>query len=197
MKCIRGLFIVFASLFVISTAAYADRTGCDTLYVTGLTDSQIIDLKKKCIDAMKSVSESVTVSQVSEYAELGKNYGIALSEVAKSVGTTVNELAQTPVGKFMLVMVAYKVMGKDLIGIFGGFIWFTIMLPIWFYLFHRLVLKNRTYREYIESYEKDKQPKVVRREYDALKYDGDTGVMAFFMAIALVFICAAGFFMIF
>lgn len=191
----KRLFAVLVLLFGIAlpTAAYA---GCDSISVSGLPESAVIDLKKKCVE-IQTVAPAVDVNSMSEYAELGKKYGLALSEVAKSIGTTANELAQTPVGKFMLVMVAWKVMGEDLIGIIGGFLWFVVMLPLWTYMFHRLVLKNRTYREYVESYLKDDKPKVVRREYDALKYDNSTGVMAFFMGVAMIMICMSGFIMVF
>ena len=191
----KKMMLALGMLICLSVPSHA--TNCDSLQVSGVPDSVLIDLKKKCVDATNQASPAVTASQVSEYAELGKNYGIALSEVAKSVGSTVNDLAQTPVGKFMLVMVAYKVMGQDLIGVVGGFVWFCVMLPLWTYMFHRLVLKNRTYRDYIESYAKDDKPKVVRREYDALKYDSDIGVMAFFMGVILIMICGAGFLMVF
>jgi hypothetical protein len=171
--------------------AIAQNAGCDSIAVEGLPESVVIDLKKKCIELAKPVTPSVTVDSMGEYAELGKKYGIALSEVAKSIGTTVNELAQTPVGKFMLVMVAYRVMGDGIIGVLGGFTWFTIMLPIWLYMFHRLVLRNVKTRTYTDAQGK---PVTERMPVDM---ESSAGVTSFVMLLVLGVICIAGFIMVF
>lgn len=170
---------------------HAQMASCDSIAVEGLPEAVVIDLKKKCVELAKPAKPVVDVDQMSEYAELGKKYGVALSEVAKSIGTTVNELAQTPVGKFMLVMVAYRVMGEGLIGVLGGFIWFTTMLPIWLYMFHRLVLRNVKTKTYTDAAGK---PVVERMPVDM---EGPAGVVSIFMFFALGLICICGFFMVF
>lgn len=188
--------LLLAAAIAVSTfgaaPAVAQSTGCDSIEVQGLPESVIIDLKKKCVDLAKPVTPSMSVDNMGEYAELGKKYGIALSEVAKSIGTTVNELAQTPVGKFMLVMVAYRVMGDGIIGVVGGFVWFSTMIPLWLYMFHRLVLRQ-TYKT--RTYTDDKGKSVVERLPTELS--SDAAGTAFLMLIVLVMVCAAGFIMVF
>lgn len=175
---------------LLGLAAPAMAANCDQLSVSGMPENVLIDLKKKCVE-MQNVAPSISANDLGEYAELGKKYGIALSEVAKSIGTTVNELAQTPVGMFMLVMVAWKVVGHDLLGVFGGFVWFTVMLPIWLYMFHRLVLSTRTVRETVDN------DKVVNRVLSPVDYNGPAGPLTFFMGVFLIMICVSGFFMVF
>lgn len=185
----KKILLILAMLIGLAAPAYA--ANCDGINVVGMPESAVIDLKKKCVE-LQNVAPTVNANSLSEYAELGQKYGIALSEVAKSIGTTVNELAKTPVGVFMLVMVAWKVMGNDLIGIVGGFIWFTVMLPLWVYMFHRLVLSTRRVVE-TKSLNDDS----VRRVIDPVDYNGPAGPLAFTMSLFLIGICISGFLMVF
>jgi len=183
---------VLAIVFTLFATNIAVAGSCDQLEVPGMTDSQLIDLKKKCVDMSGTGSATVSANNMAEYAELGKKYGIALSEVAKSIGTTVNELAQTPVGKFMLVMVAYQVLGNDLLGIVGSFLWFGIMIPLWVYMFHRMVLSTRkTYENF------DANGKLTKREIQPVNWSDAPGVIAIVMMFVMLFICVSGFFMAF
>lgn len=195
---ISKLLMAGAVAIMSLTAVPALAGNCDQIAVPGLTDSQIIDLKKKCVEmnvpsVAANVVEAVSTENLSQYAELGQKYGIALSEVAKSIGVTVNDLAQTPVGKFMLVMVAYKVMGTDLLGVVGSVIWFTLMLPLWVYMFHRLVLSTRSIKETFGA-----DGKLTSRVLSPLDWrDGYPGPISFTMLIVLVAVCGAGFVMAF
>lgn len=188
----RLVWMVLALLLVLFAASQAFAGSCDQLAVPGMTDSQLIDLKKKCVDMAGNITAVSTANNMAEYAELGQKYGVALSEVAKSVGTTVNELAQTPVGRFMLIMVAYKVMGNDLLGIVGSFLWFTIMLPLWVYMFHRMVLSTRSVKETFDS-----SGKLASRVINPANWNEAPGVIAIIMMFVMLFICISGFFMAF
>lgn len=123
---------------------------------------------------------------MSEYAELGKKYGIALSEVAKSVGTTVNDLAKTPVGVFMLVLVAYKVVGSDFIGIAKEIVWFAVMLPMWAYYFKKLILST----ERTTTVEKDGKTIVNSKPVDFS--DSYVGGPAVLMLFIFIIVCIVG-----
>jgi len=186
--------MVLVLLLVLFTASQVFAGSCDQLQVPGMTDSQLIDLKKKCVDMAGNISSvgNTSVTDLSQYAELGQKYGIALSEVAKSIGVTVNELAQTPVGQFMLVMVAYKVMGNDLLGIVGSFLWFTIMIPLWVYMFHRMVLSTRSIKETF-----DNTGKLASRVVNPTDWGDAPGVIAIIMMFVMLFICISGFIMAF
>lgn len=186
-------------LLVLMFTAPASAVNCDNLQLSGMTDAQIVQLKQQCIDIQKKAADAastiptVSTQDLSQYAELGQKYGIALSEVAKSVGTTVNELAQTPVGIFMLIMVGWKVMGHDLLGIIGGFLWFIVMIPLWLHFFNRLVLKDRKIDEECDP----TTGKVKSRTIYPIKYQDGPGPMAGFLAVALILICICGFVMVF
>jgi hypothetical protein len=188
----KKIFAVIALMIAMTSPAVA-QSGCDAIAIQGMPESVIIDLKKKCLELAKPIAPSITVDDMGEYAELGKKYGIALSEVAKSIGTTVNELAQTPVGKFMLIMVAYNVMGEGLIGVFGGAVWFLTMIPLWIYMFHRMVLSTRSVRETYDH----TNSKLSNRVINPVDWNGPSSVIAIVMMFVMLFICVSGFVMIF
>ena len=186
----KKILLVLGLLIGLSSPIHA--ANCDAINVPGMPEATVIDLKKKCIDLQNSTKPVASVNELSEYAELGKKYGIALSEVAKSIGTTVNELAQTPVGKFMLVMVAYKVMGEGLIGVFGGILWFSTMIPLWIFMFYKLVFSTRRVVEITSPNDKS-----VKRTIDPVDYGGPAGPISVVMMFVMFAICISGFIMVF
>ena len=109
------------------------------------------------------------------------------------MGTTVNELAQTPVGIFMLVIVGWKTLGHDLLGVFGGIVWFTIMIPTWILFFRRMIFKDVKITESMDP----TTGKLVKRVTDPIKYEDGPGPVAVVMVVVLVLICIAGFIMVF
>lgn len=188
----KKLFAALAVMFALTSPVMAQSAGCDSIAVEGLPEAVVIDLKKKCVEWAKPITPAMSVDDMGEYAELGKKYGIALSEVAKSIGTTVNDLAQTSVGKFMLVMVAYRVMGEGVIGVLGGVVWFMTMIPLWLYMFHRMVLSTRKVFETFTP-----EGKLSNREVTPVDWKEEPGVIAITMMLVMLFICVCGFFMIF
>ncbi len=79
----KKFFAAIALMLALAVPAAA-QTGCDALEVNGLPEAVVIDLKKKCVELAKPVT-TIDVDSMGEYAELGKKYGIALSEVAKAL----------------------------------------------------------------------------------------------------------------
>jgi hypothetical protein len=204
MYTITKLIIIPASLAVLMACATPAFASCDGLSVSGLSEEQVITLKQNCIkmenDAKAAAAAAAAVpapildkDHLEEYADIGKKYGVALSEVAKSVGTTVNELAQTPVGMFMLAIVAWKALGRDMVGLFGGMLWFTIMIPLLGHYFNKLVLKDRKVKETFDPTTKA----LVSREVLPLDWNSGQAGAAWILGILFIAMCACGFFMIF
>jgi len=194
MKTLKAMCLAAFALLAVSCATPAFAS-CDGLSISGLTDVQIVQLKQACVElqAKAAAAPPVTAENIEEYANIGKKYGIALSEVAKSVGTTVNELAQTPVGIFMLIVVGWKTLGHDLLGVFGGIVWFSVMIPTWILFFRRMVFKDIKTTDMFDP----TTSKLVKRIKDPIKYEDGPGAAAFVLLIVLVAICIAGFVMIF
>jgi len=191
----KNILLTIGLLFslLIAYPAYA-QANCDNLVVSGMSDAQIIKLKQQCVELNRApVSAAETASQVAEYAELGQKYGIAISEVAKSIGTTVNELAFTPVGIFLLVIVAWKTVGGDLLGVIGGTVWFIVMLPLWLHLLNKFVLQHA----YIMTEKFNDAGKRISRAREPVKWTEGSATLAVLMFIPLVAICITGIVLIF
>lgn len=186
-------FAIFAMFSVMCVEPAFASASCDGISISGMADALIVKLKQECVDIQaKAAATPITVENIEEYTTLGKKYGLALSEVAKSVGTTVNELAQTPVGIFMLIIVGWKTIGHDLLGVFGGVVWFTVMIPLWALFFRRLVIKDIKITDILDP----QTGKIVKRVTDPINYDNGPGAVAGIMLIVLFSICVTGFFMI-
>lgn len=192
----KNILLTIGLLLSMLVAAPAlAQSDCDNLRVTGLSDSQVIALKQECVKVSRAaaLTPEASAAQVSEYADIGMKYGVAISEVAKSIGTTVNELAFTPVGIFMLAIVGWKVIGGDLLGVVGGFVWFIVMLPIWWTLLNRLVLKRLL--ETTETF--NDNGKLIKRVREPVRWTESTAGIFISLLLMLVVICGAGFIMVF
>jgi hypothetical protein len=80
----------------------------------------------------------ITPEAAAEWADIGKNIGVALSEAAKAMSVGVNDFAGTFVGKLTIILIVWKVIGQDMWAIFGGtafWIAITIFLS-WSYRRH-------------------------------------------------------------
>lgn len=93
--------------------------------VRGLTKEQITELvqaRDKMLSPevqVQSVSASVR-KETAAWANLGTNIGTAMVSAAKELGLAANEFSQTSLGKIVTGIVVYKVMGRDILGVFFG-----------------------------------------------------------------------------
>lgn len=102
----------------------------------GLTDKQKAELALKAAE-MRDQSSGVGLiktltdpENMNQYVTLGENIGKAASACAKELGMAANELSQTPLGKIVIVLVAWKVMGSDAMVITRDLIDIVVLVPI-------------------------------------------------------------------
>lgn len=131
---------VMATLLTVGmpTKSYAGVVQVDT---AGLTTEQVNQLKHQA-QAMKNdpATVSAKVRQEAEaWGDLGANMGKAMVGAARELGIAANEFATTPLGKVVVVMTAYKIAGRDILGVFvGSFIMlFGYGVAIWMFITHR------------------------------------------------------------
>jgi hypothetical protein len=87
------------------------------------------------IDQLKKLEEDELLKKLDHYGKwvgIGGEIGTAVRESLMGVVDVADKFGDTNVGKFTLVMVAWKIIGKDLIRIFLGVI-FLIMFTIMFW----------------------------------------------------------------
>ena len=141
-----------------------------------LTPEQAAALAKSQDPAatVTSTAENVSATmrkEASAWGEMGANMGKALVGAAKEVGVAANEFAQTPLGKVTVAIVAYKIVGQDILAVvFGGTVMvFGLSLALWF------LLTNRFYDRKFET--KPTLFGLVNRHYvTEVKTDSDTFV---------------------
>ena len=107
---------------------------------------QIAEAKKATQPALPSVVkvvESVTPEKINQWAENGKGIGIAIGSAAKELGLAADAFLKTDAGKITVAMVAWKVMGKDVVRVVGGGAFFLILASIWVYIYRRTCLVGR------------------------------------------------------
>ena len=97
------------------------------------TQSTSVDLSKLTPEQRAAITQQVnemggsptnisaTVRKEAEaWGELGANMGKAMVGAAKEVGVAANEFSQTSLGKIVVFMVAYKIVGQDALGVIFG-----------------------------------------------------------------------------
>lgn len=127
----KKLLAVLA-LMVSTTVFAATQTSVD---VSKLTAEQKAQINKQIAElAAEPTNVSATVRKEAEaWSELGANMGKAMVGAAREVGVAANEFSQTSLGKIVVTMVAYKIAGRDILGVvFGALILvFGYGLALW------------------------------------------------------------------
>lgn len=100
-------------------------------------DEELVTVPKKYVSAEGLTAQRVEengkmVSRASEYVGLGKEIGVAVHEGLSAVADDVNHFAGTPVGKFTLFMIAFKIIGDRVIHIVLGIPLYFIVMFMWF-----------------------------------------------------------------
>jgi hypothetical protein len=122
MKKLAILILASVLSFAAAAGTAQDATSVD---VSKLTAAQKAEALKyvASLEATKpdvqGISEK-TREEVGKWGELGVGMGRAAVAAAREVGVAANEFVQTPLGKVTMAVVAYKVIGKDIIKFFVG-----------------------------------------------------------------------------
>lgn len=126
-------FLIAISL-MLSTAAFAGSAspGSGTFVdVSKITPEQAAQIQKQVEEMQqKPTTVSANVRKETEaWGELGANMGKALIGAAKEVGVAANEFAGTSLGKITVAIVAYKIIGRDILKITSGIA--TLVVGTW------------------------------------------------------------------
>ncbi len=148
----------------------------------GLTAEQRAQLVIQAEQMKKK--ETPTVEKVSQWVELGKNVGVALTSTAKELGVAADTFLQSTTGKITIVLIFWKIMGRDLVHMFVGIGLLCTLVPLWVYLFRKMCLIKSVRTEY--PTEKFKKVKIVEH-YGEDVVDG-TRVLMFIVLAIIIFI---------
>lgn len=112
--------LVAISLFLsLNAFAASQNTSID---LSKLTPEQRQAITQQVNDlSAQPTNISATVRKEAEaWGDLGANMGKAMVGAAKEVGVAANEFSQTSLGKIVVFMVAYKIVGQDALGVIFG-----------------------------------------------------------------------------
>lgn len=107
-----------------------------TLDTKGLSEQQILELQLQAAK-LREAKPEVSVDDINNYTEVGKNIATAFIAVASELGKSVDELLTTTTGKLIMFLIVWKVAGEDLFGIVAAFFWCVVMIPAWMYYFRK------------------------------------------------------------
>ncbi len=132
------------------------------LIATGWAFAQQTDQQEKMIlvkesDLPATVLEQVRMKQqlqsYGEYAGLGREIGTAINEGLKAVTEQTAKFAETKVGKFTMFIIAYKVLGTDIVQFAVGIPLLVVGLIIFVWSYYKNCIPRRI------LIEKDKEGK--------------------------------------
>lgn len=168
-----------------STVAFAGNQ--TTVDVSKLTPEQVQKINQQVSDMTKDpVNVSATVRKEAEaWGELGSNMGKAMVSAAREVGVASNEFASTSLGKIVVTIVTYKIVGRDILGVmFGAMtLMFGWSVALWLVLTHRFANVKYEYEPMFKGLFK-------RRRIVSIDQHSDT-VTARFISAGLVLVLSS------
>ena len=137
--------ILTLAMLAVATPSFADSVDVD---ITRLTSTQLqVYQEMKAMQARTASATDLanfTPDKLDKYAQMGKGLGIAINEGLGAVTKNVEQFAQTSAGKWIMVLVTWKVMGEDAINLTrtavqyltGGML-LLVGVPFWIWLVRR------------------------------------------------------------
>jgi len=125
----------------------------------------------------------VKAKEVQEWINVGKSIGVGFGAAAEELGVGVDKLMASDTGKIAMVLIVWHYLGDQMLGVFGGLLWFSFGIPLWFIYFKRIAMEERT--------EQNKEGKIIRRYVvmsdDAVIYFSILGLIIFAVGFILIF----------
>jgi hypothetical protein len=138
---------LFVFLFALLTSGLAANENV-SVDITKLDANQLkVYQEFKQLQAKSAASlaiDNLTPEKVDRYAQMGKGLGVAINEGLSAVTKNVETFSQTSAGKWLMVLITWKVMGEDAIGLARtavqwtiGTILMAVGIPFWIWLVRR------------------------------------------------------------
>lgn len=147
------------------------------------------DLPPEIVAQLKQKQQVTnTLETYGEWAGMGKEIGVAMKEGLTAVKDVAVDFSKTDVGTYTMVLIAWKVVGEDVLGLSLGMIVFTVGMLFITWSYRRTVLTRKV------CVQDDGWFKAKKYELVESPYAGDTGELAIVQllhGIALVVLIAA------
>jgi hypothetical protein len=159
------------------------------------TSKILISKKDLTQEQLQKYETNKTVETLSQWVGLGKEIGVAMNEGLTALTTTAVNFSETELGRFTMFVIAWKVLGKDVMRIF-------IALPAWLLLmgiftwsykrtYPRKILRSKTLTDkrflWIFPVYDNFQYEIYKIEKDSYGTLGPNGIRALHALFALIF----------
>jgi hypothetical protein len=128
------MFLMISMLAVITVSA---QTTYPSEKITVNTSDLTIDQLAKIKAEQEIETLQKKLDTYGNWVGVGGEIGTAVKEGLTAVVDVADKFGKTDVGKFTLVMVAWKVMGKDIVRIFLGLIFITTLTIFMFRIYRK------------------------------------------------------------
>ena len=184
LKLLVGVALWISICFCFGSIAYAQQAQQSEETVTVpksmLSKDQLADL------AAKNMADRV--KQYGSWVGIGHEVGVAVNEGLQAVSSQANTFAQTPVGKWTIFIIIFKVIGQQALGVLFAALIIVVGIPLWIWSFRRFLPDRVVRRETLDPV----SGKVVTREYEQRKLSEVEGfLVAHYVGLALMFGAAA------
>jgi hypothetical protein len=145
----KALIGLFAALFLtVSVGAFAAATATpQTLSLEGLTadqvkavESQVREAKSQVSNAKRSLDPDLTM--LDKAAELGRIIGSGMVATARELGMAANDFAKSDLGRVVMVVLVWKYMGQDILGVMVGVPFLIVGVTLGLHLVRRASLET-------------------------------------------------------
>lgn len=110
---------------------------------TTTSDNDMVTVPKKYVSSEGLQHQGSAAESVSKWVGIGREIGIATKEGLSAVITESEHFGTTKVGNFVMILVAWKVIGKDLLGVVLGVPIFAAGVCLWIWSYRRFFLGYR------------------------------------------------------
>jgi hypothetical protein len=127
-------FMVVLSLLLLTVVAFSqDKTSTDD-------GDKIVAVPKKYVssEGLNHIQSEDISAQVGKWTGVGKEVGTAVKDGLDAVVVEAEKFGTTKVGNFVMIMIAWKIMGRDLIGIVFGIPLLLLGIWLWIYIARRV-----------------------------------------------------------
>ncbi len=165
--------LIFLTTFLVvslSLNTFAQNSGNEDLISVKKSDLPA-DMVQKLEAQNKLQDIKQNLDTVKQMAGVGKEIGIALNDGLKAVTDQTVRFSQTPVGRFTMFLIAWKVMSKDVQNLAGALLGVIFGVPfLIFFDFFLLWIYRRTTNKRRVLIEEDAEKKIKRYEYQDTWY---------------------------
>lgn len=142
-------YLIAIALAIFSVNASAQAV--NNLSVSGLSETQKAELALKIAQLKEQTAASTEVvgeakellESISKFEGIGRETGIAVREALMAVTDVADKFAGTDVGRITIILVVWRVIGEDVLGLLFG----IVVMPIGIYIAH---MAGHTRKRYIE-----------------------------------------------